>query len=341
MVELRGEYCKNGTAKPQERTHMMVVVILLHITALSQYGLCFLYWAYTSKTRPSWPEILFIVLGIVAPVLGSLYTMFSPLGWKTESRSDEESQQTVAIGDDTEENELKSCKKRVVVSFPEWVGGLFDLWDDLTVFFLSFFCTFCVFGWNMERLGFGNMYVHIITFILLCCAPVLVFSVTALNINDIVTKYVVEITGILLCLCGFLYGGFWRIQIRRRFKLPANTFCCGYSAFTDFMQWLFCWSCSLAQEVRTGNFYDIEDDSFHRKESEVELLEVLASLPQENGAEPVVVMSSLELATGTRSASEDHSDLENLKSRQGDIYEAERDDMTKPPPHPFIQREEK
>ena len=49
---------------------------------------------------------------------------------------------------------------------------------------MSATCTFCVFGWNMERLGFGNMYVHAFTFILLCVAPLLIFSVTALNVYD-------------------------------------------------------------------------------------------------------------------------------------------------------------
>lgn len=53
--------------------------------------------------------------------------------------------------------------------------------------------------------------------------------------------------------------------MRKRFKLPASTFCCGSALLTDYFQWMFCWACSLAQEVRTGNFYDIEDDSLYRR----------------------------------------------------------------------------
>ncbi|MQL94706.1 hypothetical protein Taro_027369 [Colocasia esculenta] len=55
------------------------------------------------------------------------------------------------------------------------------------------------------------------------------------------------------------------IQIRRRFRLPAGAFCCGDGSLTDYAQWMFCWACSLAQEVRTGNFYDVEEDSLYRK----------------------------------------------------------------------------
>lgn len=117
----------------------------------------------------------------------------------------------------------------------------------------------------MERLGFGNMYVHIFTFLLLCITPFWIFSNTALKIHNIVIDDVMWIVGIVLCVLGLLYGGFWRTEMRKRFKLPGNTFCCGSASLTDYFQWMFCWACSLAQEVRTGNFYDIEDDSLYRR----------------------------------------------------------------------------
>lgn len=53
--------------------------------------------------------------------------------------------------------------------------------------------------------------------------------------------------------------------MRKRFKLPGDTRCLGSASLTDYVKWMFCWSCALAQEVRTGNFYDVEDDILYRK----------------------------------------------------------------------------
>ncbi|KAG1338096.1 hypothetical protein COCNU_04G004020 [Cocos nucifera] len=269
IIMLRKIYCKNGAYRPHEWAHMMVVVVLLHVTCFSQYTLCGLYWGYTRKQRPEFAENFFFALGIAAPVFAALYTLYGPLGreYGSDSESDEDSQPKVSGNDATRSNKvgLKLYERRIVISEPEWVGGLFDCSDDITVGCLSFFCTFCVFGWNMERLGFGNMYVHIFTFLLLCVAPFWIFSISALNIHNIVIGDTVGMAGILLCVFGLLYGGFWRIQMRKKFKFPGNKLCCGSASMTDYMQWMFCWSCSLAQEVRTGNFYDIEDDSLHRK----------------------------------------------------------------------------
>ncbi|KAJ0975531.1 hypothetical protein J5N97_017496 [Dioscorea zingiberensis] len=258
IVELRKVYCKTAARRPNERAHITFIVILFHITCMSQYALCALYWCFSTKMRPEWAENLCIGAGIAAPVIAFLYTVYSPLGKKYETETNEKISEPAAM--------VKLDSKRVVITSPEWVGGVFDCWDDLTVTYLSFFCTICVFGWNMERLGFGNMYVHIVTFILLLVAPLLVFIVAADKIGDETIKYIVAVTGMLLCFLGLLYGGFWRSQMRKKFKLPGNLFCCGNASMTDFMQWLFCWSCSLAQEVRTGNFYDVEEDSFCRKE---------------------------------------------------------------------------
>lgn len=60
-----------------------------------------------------------------------------------------------------------------------------DFADDPTMATLSLPCTFCVFGWNMKRLGLGNMYVHDFTFAPLCVAPVLVFAIAAMHIHDV------------------------------------------------------------------------------------------------------------------------------------------------------------
>ncbi|OAY71383.1 hypothetical protein ACMD2_26779 [Ananas comosus] len=268
VVQLRKVYCKNGAYRPREWAHMIVVILLLHTTCLCQYALCGLYWGFNSSNRPEFAEDLFFVLGTAAPVFAGVYAVYGPLGREYSSDSDEESQGKASDSDSDHSRPSKKFKlfeRRVVVSKPEWVGGLFDCGDDATVGYLSFFCTFCVFGWNMERLGFGNMYVHMFTFLLLCVAPFWIFNISALNIHNYVIGDIVGAAGIVLCIFGLLYGGFWRIQMRKKFKLPGNSFCCGSASLTDYMQWMFCWACSLAQEVRTGNFYDVEDDSFYRK----------------------------------------------------------------------------
>ena len=70
------------------------------------------------------------------------------------------------------------------------------------------------------------------------------------------------ITGYVLCVFSLLYGGFWRIKIRERFQLPAYTWCCRSPNCSDCFQWLFCSFCSLCQEVRTAESYDVRNDRF-------------------------------------------------------------------------------
>ena len=53
--------------------------------------------------------------------------------------------------------------------------------------------------------------------------------------------------------------------MRKRYKLPGGRSAwlwCGSAAVGDCAKWLFCWTCALAQEVQTANFYDVEDDRF-------------------------------------------------------------------------------
>ncbi|URE10653.1 hypothetical protein MUK42_03791 [Musa troglodytarum] len=235
VTELRKVYCKDGGYRPHEWAHMAVVLLLLHATCFAQYILCGLYWAYARRQRPESLEDFFFGLGLAAPVFAALYTVYSPLGSESNSisMSDEESQ--------CRKHGPKMYDQRSAVSEPKWVGGLFD------------------------RLGFGNMYVHTVTFLLLCAAPFWIFNIASLNIHDYVIGDVVGIAGVVLCAFGLLYGGYWRIQMRRRFKLPGDRFCLGSASLTDYVKWMLCWSCSLAQEVRTGSFYEVEDDSLFSK----------------------------------------------------------------------------
>ncbi|XP_062196938.1 uncharacterized protein LOC133899918 [Phragmites australis] len=260
-AELRAAYCKDGAAaapRPGERAHMSVVVALLHLTAACQYVLCGLYWGYTKSTRPELAEDGFFVLGVAAPVVAAVYTVCSPLGKAGKCE--------LACSDATglKTKQLPTPIGRVVVE-PEWAGGMFDCTGDAATGCLSLSCTFCVFGWNMERLGLGNRYVHAVTFVLLCFAPLWVFGISALHIHNYIIGDVVGGAGLLLCACGLLYGGYWRIQMRKRFGLPGSRACCGSKSLTDYARWLFCWPCALAQEVRTASLYHVDGESFYTK----------------------------------------------------------------------------
>jgi Cys-rich protein (TIGR01571 family) len=276
-AELRAVYCKNAAGTRRERLHVAVVLLLLHATCFAQYAYCALFWAFSSDTRPDWAVNFCMAFGLAAPVAAALYMVYGPLGRRivqlpAAAAADTGDDEAVAV---MAADEARYTGGRVAVARPEWAGGLFDLADDPTVAALSLTCTFCMFGWNMERMGMGNMYVHVFTFALLCAAPVLVFAVAALNIHDATLGFLVGATGALLSVLGLTYGGFWRAQMRRRFSLPADrSMCGGRPAAADYAKWLLCAPCALAQEVRTGNLYDVEDGSlYHVRGSDEDALE--------------------------------------------------------------------
>ncbi|KAK1415439.1 hypothetical protein QVD17_31220 [Tagetes erecta] len=264
--KLREAYCKNGTYKPNERTHMLIVVLLLNLNCFAQYALCGLNVGYTRSRRPAIGVAITISVAIAAPAIAGVYTIVSPLGKDYDTVSDEESQTH-----NHNVKRVKSLEKRLSFSLsasetsPQWSGGVLDFWDDISIAYLSLFCSFCVFGWNMERLGFGNMYVHTATFLLFCLAPFWIFTMAAINIKNETVREALGTIGLFLCLFGLLYGGFWRIQMRKRYNLPPSNSCCRKPAVTDCALWLFCCWCSLAQEVRTGNFYEIVEEKFFKK----------------------------------------------------------------------------
>ncbi|KAL4574981.1 hypothetical protein LXL04_021821 [Taraxacum kok-saghyz] len=248
VLILRKLYSKNGTHKPHERAHMAVVISLLNLNCFAQYALCGLNVGYTRSKRPAIGVAITIAVAIAAPVTAAVYTILSPLGkiHSSDTSPDEESQieSTFSFSETN----------------PKWSGTPLDIWDDISVTYLSLFCGFCVFGWNMERLGFGNMYVHTATFLLFCFAPFLVFSMAASNVGSEIVREVLGMIGVVLCVFGLLYGGFWRIQMRKRYNLPA-TGCFGKPDVSDCVSWLFCCWCSLAQEVRTANLYEIVEEN--------------------------------------------------------------------------------
>lgn len=301
IIKLRKIYCKNGTYKPHEWMHIMVVVLLLHLNCFAQYALCGLNWGYKRSDRPAIGVGLCLAFSIGAPAAAGIYVIASPLGKDYETKDDLEA--GVVTNAEQNQSDLNSvdgkrltsllerrysfaCREsKRVESKPEWKGGLFDCWTDLPLLFFSTFALFCVFGWNMDRLGFGNMYVHTVTFILLCMAPFWIFNLAAINIDNEQVREGLGITGIILCVFGLLYGGFWRVQMRKRFGLPGNYWCFGQPTLTDFMQWLFCSVCSLSQEVRTGDFYDVSNENSIPKASDVgDASLVLVPLSHEPGS---------------------------------------------------------
>ena len=363
ISKLRKIYCKNGTYKPHEWNHMMVVVILLHINCFAQYALCGLNLGYRRSERPAIGVGICISVAIAAPAIAGVYTILSPLGKEYDCETDEEAQIPIT----TESNRSNQFRRQsferrfsfaskdeqtVIERTPEWSGGILDFWNDISLAYLSLFCSFCVFGWNMERLGFGNMYVHIATFLLFCMAPFWIFNLAAVNIDNEVVRNALGATGLILCVFGLLYGGFWRIQMRKRFNLPAYHFCCGEPAVTDCALWLCCCWCSLAQEVRTGNSYDIVENTFCRKKRDGDSHLPISPLPREEGASQIRSgssspygnsASSLKIIAASQSPSRDsmgyYSPKRNLPVVEEEAPTGGKDEIMIPPVLSSIQRE--
>ncbi|XP_048535578.1 uncharacterized protein LOC125514308 [Triticum urartu] len=290
--ELRKAYCRKGSGGgevPRERLHLSVVVGLLHLTCFAQYAVCALFWGYSSTARPDAAMTPLAGVSAVAPVVAGLYMYHSPLGRKSEQSMHQEAEE---VCDDDD-----SMVVVAVIADPagrEWAGGLLDVRDDPAACWLSCLCTFCVFGWNMERLGFGNMHVHGAMFALLCFAPLWVLNHAATNIRSKAVSNAVSAAGVVLCALGLLYGGFWRARMRRKFGLAGKynrlPFFSRLSLdVADYLQWMFCWGCALAQEVRTGNLLlDVESTGGISPQgsggAQVDSSSSLRPLPREDGS---------------------------------------------------------
>ncbi|KAI4306911.1 hypothetical protein L6164_030152 [Bauhinia variegata] len=195
------------------------------LNCFGQYALCSLNLGYKGSERPAVGVGICISVAIGARAIAGLYTIISPLGKDYDCEIDEARNQTTAA-QKLEQMRVKSLEKRFSFASrdeqrttedrPQWSGGIFDIWDDISLAYLSLFCTFSVFEWNMERLGFGNTYVHIATFILFYIAPFWIFILAAVNIDDDTVRQAMVAVGIILCIFGLLYGGFWRIQMRKK-----------------------------------------------------------------------------------------------------------------------------
>lgn len=282
IKKLREVYCKGGTYKPHEWGNMVVVVLLLNVNCFAQYALCGLNWGYRRSQRPALGVGLCLAVAIGAPAAAGIYTVLSSLGKDYEEDDSHQAEREQMESAERRQLDKKPSfkigrgwklskkhsfcdKDGKLAEKPEWTGGLFDCYMDRQVTIFASLCGFCVFGWNMERLGFGNRFVHIVTFILLCTAPYWIFNLAATNIENTYVRQGLSYGGIVLCVFGLLYGGFWRIQMRRTFGLPAQKWCFGRPNLTDCTQWLFCSLCSLCQEVRTSEHYRIYDSKFYER----------------------------------------------------------------------------
>ncbi|KAA0065328.1 PLAC8 domain-containing protein/DUF2985 domain-containing protein [Cucumis melo var. makuwa] len=273
ILTLQKVYCKNGTYKPNEWKHMMVLLLLLHINCFAQYALSSLNLRYKKPERSVFGVSICLAVAILAAAGAGLYSIFSPLGKEYSPGEDEKNPNQI--------KESISFASRIADK-PQWRGELFHFLDDIKTACLSLFCSFCLFGWNMERLGFGNTYVHITTFVIFCSAPLCLFGLAANTVDPWSVKVAFCLIGILLSVFGLLYGGYWRIQMRKRFDLPKNNSFWGKPNVADCAQWLFCCCCSLAQEVRTADYYEtMKDNLCKNRTSHADKNEDLSPLPRE------------------------------------------------------------
>ncbi|GAB4833239.1 hypothetical protein Ancab_031486 [Ancistrocladus abbreviatus] len=224
----------------------------------------------------------------IVVLVAGLYRAFSPLGKDYHSEEvNEEAEGRTSQSKETRFYFVLRNDQREVENRPQRRGGLFDLREDVREACASFFCIFCVFGWNMERLRFGSMYVQTATFLIFCFAPFFMFNLASISIDNDATREAMGIIAILLSVFGLLYGGYWHIQMRKRFKLPGNNLFCCKPDVASCLQWLCCPCCSLAQEVRTADAYDIVErgENFCRNEVHGNDHPSLSPLPRECGVD--------------------------------------------------------
>ncbi|TMW83723.1 hypothetical protein EJD97_000890 [Solanum chilense] len=80
IFRMKKAYCKNGTYKPNEWTHMMVVVVLLNLNCFAQYALCGLNLGYKRSERPAIVVGICSFVAVLAPAIAGVYCTHSPLG---------------------------------------------------------------------------------------------------------------------------------------------------------------------------------------------------------------------------------------------------------------------
>lgn len=224
ILTLREKYCKDGLRKPHEWAHILVVVLLLHLNCFAQYALCGLNWGYRRANRPALGVGITLFLSFGAAAAAGIYNTLSPLGKDYFPEGDESHDDLIEVmekGGSTghsssnhpalfklhnpkykmlEKQKSFACREGRPVQDPQWEGGLFKCHEEPMISVLSVLCFPCVMGFNYERLGFGNRYVHMVTFLLLVGAPFLVFNLAAINIDNQYVSLTLNLKEYLRCL---------------------------------------------------------------------------------------------------------------------------------------------
>eukprot|EP00243_Klebsormidium_subtile_P005928 TRINITY_DN2452_c0_g1_i1.p1 TRINITY_DN2452_c0_g1~~TRINITY_DN2452_c0_g1_i1.p1 ORF type:complete len:242 (-),score=15.12 TRINITY_DN2452_c0_g1_i1:380-1105(-) len=123
-----------------------------------------------------------------------------------------------------------------------WDGGVCgccDKRDDRCC--LTCWFPYTTFGQAMQRTGLGRCVPQAITHFALGIGAFIVLLIIAAASGIGWLIYV----GILLMICGWSYGGYWRYQMRRRFNIS------GGSLIEDVCLHMWCSTCAICQEWRT------------------------------------------------------------------------------------------
>ena len=214
IPKLRDVYCKGGMSKPNEWSHMLVVLLLYQLNCFAQYAVCALNWYYDRAQRPVVAVVGCFVTALGAGCVAGIYTNVSPLGKDSLAGEDDAANLGTDIAGKAlpatflhapqkydrlleRQSTLGASGAGNVVENPQWQGGVFDCWEAPTLVAATTCCFPCVLGHNLSRLGFGNRYVHVATFLLACFAPFVIFDMAAVHVDS---RFVILFLSSLLIL---------------------------------------------------------------------------------------------------------------------------------------------
>jgi amino acid transporter len=80
VQKLREAYSKNGTKKPYEWFHFLIIVILLQLNCIGQYVLMFLNIVYNATDRPPTYVFSWLAIALGCALLAGMYKSYSHLG---------------------------------------------------------------------------------------------------------------------------------------------------------------------------------------------------------------------------------------------------------------------
>ena len=95
ILKLREVYCKEGTKKPNERKHILVIVLLCHVNCFAQYAYAVLSVGFASYTRPALAAGPCLYVAISTGIIAGMYGRCGPLGKKYDIEKDPEAHSQV------------------------------------------------------------------------------------------------------------------------------------------------------------------------------------------------------------------------------------------------------